>query len=63
MLCPSSPTGSNTVIPLETIVNENQSKGAHVLSFDKSAIAVGNYFFKISTTTGTETKKIIIADF
>lgn len=47
---------------VKVIVNENQSKGTHTLSFDKSGLSAGNYFFTISTVVGTETKKIVIAE-
>ncbi|HEY0029446.1 MAG TPA: T9SS type A sorting domain-containing protein [Bacteroidia bacterium] len=47
---------------LKTIVNENQGKGAHVMSFDKSMLSAGNYFFSISTANGTETKKVVITE-
>lgn len=46
---------------VKTIVNENQSKGEHKISFDKSSLSAGNYFFTISNAVGTETKKIVIA--
>ena len=47
---------------VKTIVNENQSKGPQVISFDKSSFSAGNYFFTISNANGTETKKILIVD-
>ncbi len=47
---------------IKTIVNENQSKGPHVISFDKSSFSAGNYFFTISNANGTETKKVVIVD-
>ncbi|CAN5541234.1 hypothetical protein BH10BAC1_BH10BAC1_09120 [soil metagenome] len=47
---------------VKVIVNENQSKGTHTLSFDKSGLSAGNYFFTISTAAGTETKKVVIAE-
>jgi len=47
---------------VKTIVNENQSKGPHVITFDKSSLSGGNYFFTISNGSGTETKKIVIVE-
>ncbi len=47
---------------VKTLVNENQSKGEHKLSFDKSGLSAGNYFFTISSSEGTETKKVIIVE-
>ena len=47
---------------IKTIVNENQSKGLHVINFDKSNFSAGNYFFTISNGSGTETKKVVIVD-
>lgn len=47
---------------VETILDENQSKGTHSVGFDKSTLSLGNYFFTISTPVGTETKKIVIAE-
>ena len=47
---------------IKTIVNENQSKGYHVISFDKSSFSAGNYFFTISNGSGTETKKVVIVE-
>jgi hypothetical protein len=47
---------------IKTIVNENQSKGSHLISFDKSSLSAGNYFFTISNGSGTDTKKIVIVE-
>lgn len=47
---------------IKTIVNENQSKGSHVINFDKSNFSAGNYFFTISNGSGTETKKVVIVE-
>ena len=47
---------------IKTIVNENQSKGPHVINFDKSSFSAGNYFFTISNGSGTETKKVVIVE-
>lgn len=47
---------------VKTIVNETQSKGTHSINFDRSSLSAGNYFFTISTSVGTETKKIVIAE-
>lgn len=47
---------------VKIIVDENQAKGKHSISFDKSNLSVGNYFFTISNANGTETKKVVIVD-
>ena len=47
---------------VKIIVDENQSKGKHSVSFDKSNLSAGNYFFTISNASATETKKIVIVD-
>lgn len=47
---------------IKTIVNENQSKGPHMINFDKSSFSAGNYFFTISNANGTETKKVVIVE-
>lgn len=47
---------------VKTIVNENQSKGPHSITFDKSSFSAGNYFFTISNGSATETKKIVIVE-
>lgn len=47
---------------IKTIVDENQSKGEHVVTFDRSTLSAGNYFITISNTSGTETKKIVIVE-
>jgi hypothetical protein len=46
---------------VNTIADENQGVGKHAVTFDRSANAAGNYFLKVSTATGVETKKIVIA--
>ncbi len=47
---------------VNTIADENQGVGKHAVTFDRSANAAGNYFLKVSTATGVETKKIVIAE-
>ena len=47
---------------VKIIVDENQSKGKHSVSFDKSNLSAGNYFFTISNANATETKKIVIVE-
>lgn len=47
---------------VKTIANESRSKGLHSLSFDRSTLSAGNYFFTISNSVGTETKKIVIVE-
>lgn len=47
---------------VKVIVDENQSKGLHSVSFDKSSLSAGNYFFTISNANATETKKIVIVE-
>ncbi len=47
---------------VKVIVDENQSKGTHTISFDKSSFSAGNYFFTISNASGIETKKIVIVE-
>ena len=47
---------------VKTIVNENQSKGTHVVNFNRSSLSAGNYFFTISSETGNEIKKIVVAE-
>lgn len=47
---------------VKTITDENQSKGAHSVSFDRSANPAGNYYLKLNTVNGLETKKIVIAE-
>jgi len=47
---------------VQTFLNEKRSKGEHFESFNRSGLSAGNYFFTISTSFGTETKKIVIAE-
>lgn len=47
---------------LKTLVNEDQPKGIQTTFFNKAGTPAGTYFFKITTTTGSETKKIVIAE-
>ncbi|MBA3972088.1 MAG: T9SS type A sorting domain-containing protein [Bacteroidetes bacterium] len=47
---------------IKTIINETQSKGSHVIIFDRSMLSAGNYFFTISNSLGTETKKVVIVE-
>jgi hypothetical protein len=47
---------------VKVIVDEYQSKGLHTVNFDKSSLSAGNYFFTISNSNGTETKKIVIVE-
>ena len=47
---------------VKTITDENQSKGMHAVTFDRSANTAGNYFLKVNTVNGVETKKIVIAE-
>jgi type IX secretion system substrate protein len=47
---------------IRTILNENEAEGMHTLSFDRSTLSAGNYFFTISSSAGTETKKIVIVE-
>ena len=48
---------------IKIILDENQSKGTHTLSFDKSTLSAGNYFFTISIADEIETQKVVITDF
>lgn len=47
---------------VKTIVDGDSPKGLHSLMFDRSMLSAGNYFFTISTSIGSETKKIVIVD-
>ena len=47
---------------VKTIVNQTQSIGMHSINFDRSSLSAGNYFFTISTSVGTETKKVVIVE-
>jgi hypothetical protein len=45
---------------VQTLTDEKQSKGMHTMSFDRSSLSPGNYFFRISANNSMETKKIVI---
>ncbi|WP_167856819.1 T9SS type A sorting domain-containing protein [Hymenobacter aquaticus] len=47
----------NTLRPL--VQNQPQEKGSHTLSTDLSDLPGGTYFYKITTRTGTETKRFV----
>jgi len=47
---------------IKTITNENQSKGPHLINFDRSSLSAGIYLFGISNESGTETRKVSILD-
>jgi hypothetical protein len=47
---------------INTISDENQSAGKHAVMFDKYGLSSGNYFLKVSTLSGVETKKIVISE-
>ena len=45
---------------LRTVASEtNQQKGPHTLQTDLSGLPAGTYFYKISTRTGTETRRFV----
>lgn len=43
---------------IETLVNEEKSKGAYEINFDGSDLASGTYFYQIKTENYIETKKM-----
>lgn len=45
---------------VKTILNENQSKGKHNVTLDKTGIAAGNYILNINSNNSKETKKLIV---
>ena len=47
---------------VKTIADENQAAGKHSITLDKSTNSAGNYFLKVNTANGVETKKIVIAE-
>jgi hypothetical protein len=47
---------------VKTIANQTHSIGMHSINFDRSSLSAGNYFFTISTSVGTETKKVVIVE-
>lgn len=47
---------------VKRILNESQSKGQHTQTFDRASLPAGNYFFNFTTSEGTSTKKIVIAE-
>lgn len=47
---------------VKKVVNENQSKGAHVIQFEKADIPAGVYFFTLSHAGGTRTQKVVITE-
>ncbi|UOQ74630.1 T9SS type A sorting domain-containing protein [Hymenobacter cellulosilyticus] len=47
----------NTLRPV--VQNEEQEKGSHTLSTNLSDLPAGTYFYKITTRSGTETKRFV----
>jgi hypothetical protein len=45
---------------VRTLVNEKQNAGSYQVQFDGSNLASGVYFYKLSATEFTETKKMIL---
>ena len=45
---------------LQILVNEEQEAGSHQINFDGSSLPSGIYFYKISSSNFTETKKMIL---
>ena len=42
------------------LVNERQTQGRHVVSFDASRFASGAYFYRLTAGTGHDTKKLLL---
>lgn len=47
-------------IEIETLIDENQDKGFHSVTFDGSNLSSGIYFYRLETNSFTETKKMIL---
>lgn len=45
---------------IETLIDENQDKGFHSVTFDGSNLSSGIYFYRLETNSFTEAKKMIL---
>ena len=45
---------------VEELVSEQQSAGKYVINFDASNMSSGTYFYKLTTPSFSETKKMLL---